>query len=130
MTTEVTSQKAQLLPSHVHVHISHQGAFQRPCLGIQTERRPAGYLPVYYKYSLYVFFRRCLIRDSYSGGHVFAINVFTVAEENEACRLTEKTFLAHEAKGCVLCTQAYHHCHQQQLCARWEFRDVLPYKWC
>lgn len=62
--TEGTYGKAQLFPSHICVRISHQGAFQRPCSVME--------------YSLHVFFRCCLIKDSYSGGHLFATNAFTV----------------------------------------------------
>lgn len=64
MATEGTYGKAQLFPSHICVRISHQGAFQRPCSVME--------------YSLHVFFRCCLIQDSYSGGHLFATNAFTV----------------------------------------------------
>lgn len=45
VTTEGTDQQAQLLPSYMYIHISHQEDFQRPCLGTQTETHPAGYLP-------------------------------------------------------------------------------------
>lgn len=63
MNTEETYQKAQPLPSRVHDHISHQGAFQRPCLAVQVEGHAAGYLPCNVR-TAFVYFSHAVSQET------------------------------------------------------------------
>lgn len=123
-TTEGTDQQAQLLPSHMYFCISHQEDFQRSCLGILTETHPAGYLPCNVN-SVFMYFSDAISQESliWEARHLSLISPQSQKGMRFAGWLENHLLPRSRGLWGTVCIQAHHHCQQQELCVRWEFRS-------